>query len=235
MTKRQLQAEIRRRKKEVLPRLRAAIAAAKKEKKRRVKGCRANADEKLKVLRKKQKGARVAMRKHLKKMEREFRKAANACRAGISAATLDQVEKISKQIENENAEIMRLRREADAMVSPRRRAAGRKAAERESESADEVRRNLDDAFMLELWEKRKSKIRGSKHRTRTEAFLEYVKNHPEELEELVFRKERAAERSVERAFEERAAGRTCDLELDDCQRELERLREALRLAEATPF
>lgn len=235
MTKKQVQAEIRRRKKEVLPRLRAAIVAAKKEKKARIKTCRATADEQLKVLRKKQKAARVAMRKYLKKMEREFQKGVKVCRAEISANVLDKVETISRQIEAENAEIMRLRREADALVSPARRAGGRRAAEKRSESEDEVRRNLDDPFMRELWEKKKAKIRGSKYRTRTEAFIEYVKDHPEEIERLRFRQEREAEKALEKAYAERAAGRTCDMDLDDCQRELDRLRDALELAERVPF
>lgn len=234
-TKKELQAEIRRHKKEVLPKLREALKAAKREKKKRVRACRDQAARGLAELRKKQKQARAKLAVHLRKLDKQFEAGLNLCIREESARALDKVEDVTRKIAEEREEIMRLRRLADAAVSPVRRAAGRRAAEKRMESEDEVRRNLETPALRELWELKKAKVRGSKYRTRTEAFLDWVHDHPEALEELQHKAERKHEAEIAKAFEERAAGRTCDIELDDCQRELERLREALRLAEQVPF
>ncbi len=53
-------------------------------------------------------------------------------------------------------------------------------AERGGESDDEVRQNLSPEY-LNLWERVKSRIRGSARMTRTEVFLHYAEEHPGEL------------------------------------------------------
>lgn len=54
------------------------------------------------------------------------------------------------------------------------------AIERRAESDDAVRSNLP-AELLPVFERVKSHIRGSRHRTRTEAFLEWAEEHPEDV------------------------------------------------------
>ncbi len=61
------------------------------------------------------------------------------------------------------------------------------AAELRAESDDEVRRNLaDDRELAALWRatKNKARFKATPTRSRTEAFLEYVHDHPEALDEL---------------------------------------------------
>jgi hypothetical protein len=54
------------------------------------------------------------------------------------------------------------------------------ARERREESDDEVRSNIP-ADMLPLFERVKRSIRGSERQSRTEAFLRYAEEHPEDL------------------------------------------------------
>jgi len=53
-------------------------------------------------------------------------------------------------------------------------------AERQSESDDEVRRNIGPD-LIPVFNKVKGAVRGSPRITRTEAFLEWVEEHPEEV------------------------------------------------------
>jgi len=116
------------------------------------------------------------------------------------------------------------------MISERGRKGGRRAAELRAESDDEVIRNLgEDKLLIALFKKHRAKIKATKHRSRTEAFLEFVHDHPEELDELRAKKEREWEREAERIFRERQPGEngnSCWDDLGKCQRELAELKAA---------
>jgi hypothetical protein len=80
--------------------------------------------------------------------------------------------------------------------------------------------------MIALFKKIRAKIKKTPKRTRTEAFLEYVHDHPQELDELRSKKQLQYEKEAEKMWTERAEVKDAELELDQCHRELERLRKA---------
>lgn len=61
------------------------------------------------------------------------------------------------------------------------------AAERRAESDDEVRNNLEPEH-VPVWNAYKHKIRGNKYRSRTEAFLEWMHDHPADAEAVMYRR-----------------------------------------------
>jgi len=86
----------------------------------------------------------------------------------------------------------------------RRRGAGRVSAaqlakEARNESDDEVRRNLPPE-LVSVFNRVRSTIKPGRRRTRTEAFLEWVHDNPDEAHSIVFD---AVERDVDRLIKER--------------------------------
>lgn len=139
---------------------------------------------------------------------------------------MDEISRSLEALDIERKEINRLRAEASMLISERGRKGGRKAAELRAESDEEVVRNLgEDKMMVELFKQQRGKIRETKHRSRTEAFLEWVHDHPEALDELRSKKERKFEEEAERLFRERQPEPNTD-ELEQCQRELAELKAA---------
>lgn len=194
-------------------------------------------------MRKARQRATVARRKLEKVIERAKQKARETCKSCkvIDARGLDEISRSLEALEKENREIASLRAQASMLISERGRAGGRKAAELRAESDDEVIRNIgEDKLMVELFKRNRSKIQASKHRSRTEAFFEWVHDHPEELDELRAKKERHWEKEAERMFRERQPdenGNSCWGDLQQCQRELSELKSAEKfLAESeVPF
>lgn len=114
------------------------------------------------------------------------------------AATAHAIEEARKSA----AELDRLRRvtrsPAQAAAAERARLRG---AERITESDDAVRANLSPDLAI-VWERVKSRIRGTKRASRTERFLEWVEEHPGEAARIV---NEEAERSVRELPEETEA------------------------------
>jgi hypothetical protein len=77
-------------------------------------------------------------------------------------------------------------------------------AERQGESDDEVRGSIPPE-LLPLWERVRRSIRGSSRMSRTEAFLHYAEEHPEEVLTVIEDKTEAIVRELER--QEREASR----------------------------
>jgi len=93
----------------------------------------------------------------------------------------------------------------DKLYRPRAKAAGgapgrirNKRREREAESDDEVRRNLSPD-LASVFNKVRRHIKGSEHRSRTEAFLEWAEENPDEIYAM---QEQRAAREVERLVKE---------------------------------
>jgi len=70
--------------------------------------------------------------------------------------------------------------------------------ERQSESDDEVRQNIP-AGLVKVFDKVRRHIKGSERRSRTEAFLEWAEENPEEVYAM---QEREAEREIRRLVKE---------------------------------
>lgn len=100
-----------------------------------------------------------------------------------------------------DARIVEARAELEALQGERRRERawrdtnplGRKLTDRErlerlrakrSESDDAVRANLDAAQLI-VWERVKRRIRASEYMSRTEAFLQWLAEHPDETAEIL--------------------------------------------------
>lgn len=77
-------------------------------------------------------------------------------------------------------------------------------AERRSESDDAVRVNLDPQYVA-LWDRVKGSIRGTDRRSRTEAFMQYVEEHPGEVLEVLEDRTDALVRDLERQEREHRA------------------------------
>lgn len=86
------------------------------------------------------------------------------------------------------AQLKRLAKDA-SLKAARHKAS---AKERRSESDDYVRGNLPPE-LVGVWDRVKGRIQGSARRTRTEAFLEWVQEHPEDV---IQHQEHEAEREV---------------------------------------
>jgi hypothetical protein len=78
-------------------------------------------------------------------------------------------------------------------------------AERRAESDDEVRGNIPAEF-VSLFERVKGRVKGSPRMTRTEAFLHYAHEHPDEV--LVSLEDRTDQLVRELEERERAAARS---------------------------
>jgi len=235
-----LRAEINQRRKAVLPKLKAAVKAAQRERKKRLKLCQADCKAATKKARQR---ATVAKRKLEHAIKRAREHAAETCKSCkvLDKRGLDEISRSLAALDKERKEIDQLRAQASMMISERGRAGGRRAAELRAESDDEVVRNLgEDKLLIALFKKHRAKIKASKHRSRTEAFLEFVHDHPEELDELRGKKEIEWEKKAEKMFRERQPdenGNSCWDDLGKCQRELTELKAAEKfLSEAeVPF
>ena len=114
---------------------------------------------------------------------RERSEARGACRARIAevcAGTKDPIERARGQWEAERKYQADLRRIELGNRERRREAHHAHAAERRSESDDVVRGNIPPDY-LALFERVKRSIKGSSRESRTEAFLRYVEENPNEL------------------------------------------------------
>lgn len=222
--RRELRQQARERHQTVLPRLKAAVQAARARKKRRLAECRTHCDRHRKRVQADARKARQELRAALARAKEAARAACTACRVTAKADGLEEIDRALAKVGEEREAIAELRRRAARLKSSRGAAGGRRAAELRAESDDEVRRDLDDPLLQAVWKRVRSKIKGSPHMSRTEAFLEHVHRHPELLDEERARQEHQWEREAEQLYAEmqprRARGRT-DAELDKWMRELD--------------
>lgn len=232
-----LRAEIKQRKREVLPRLRTAVTRAKQKRKQRIKDC-----EKFCLQKKKESQQRsVALKKRfsalLKRLHKKADIACKACKTAASDEGYKRVQEALEALDKETQELKAMRSKADRMKSARGRKGGLKAAEVRAESDDEVIFNLgENQELIGLFKKIRRKIKKSPKRSRTEAFFEYVSDHPEELDEFRAKKEREYEKEAVKLYQDLTEEQYKELSLEACQRELEKLRRAEELAvQEVPF
>lgn len=232
--RRALRAEIKERRREVIPALKKSLAEAKRVRGKRITSCKLEMRKAIEANRTRAIKAMAKLKEAIKRTEKRARELAKACKREQKAAAVQSVEKALLALDDERKKIAELTKQARLIRSERGRAGGLKAAERRAESDDEVKRNLEDPYMIDLWEKVKHKIKASRLRSRTEAFLEYVHDQPEALDELRHEKEIEYEKELEKELEERKGIKGYELELEACQREVQKLRSAATLAQI-PF
>lgn len=227
--RRMLKTVIRAKRREVLPKLRAAIKAAKKDLQKRLRACKADCRRLMKEAKQRAKTARRKLEIAIRRAQARAKEICQSCKV-VDEKGVNEITAKLEALDKERKEIDKLRAQAATLISPRGRAGGKKSAEKRSESDDQVIRDLgEDKEMIALFKKVRAKIKRTKNRNRTEAFLEYVHDHPEELDELRARAQHKYEREAERLFRERqpeANGNSCWRDSSKCERELAELRAA---------
>lgn len=199
--RRALKLSARERQREVVPRLRKAVVLAKRNRSKRLAKVRADCKRKFALVQRNAVSARKALIKRIALAGVKAKEACAACKVQANSDGLDRIDAAFAAVETEREAIADLRSRAGRLISQRGRAGGRRSAELRAESDDEVARDLDDdETMVALWKRVKSKITASPRRTRTEAFFEYVQDHPEELDEQRSRMEVQWEREADAAF-----------------------------------
>ena len=159
------------------------------------------------------------LRERIKKTKQAARDACGLCKVTATDRGLDALDKALGKVQAEREAIAELRRRAAQLTDPRGQAGGRRAAELRAESDDEVRRNVaDDPDLAALWATiNKAQFKESRQRTRTEAFLDHVHNHPEELDELRAKQGAQYDREAEALFakwpRDEAVGKMTDAQL----------------------
>lgn len=226
-----LRREVRGRRATVLPRLRAAVANAKRARTMRVRACRS---EMLKRRRAVKRAADKAARDLARRIERARKRATSAAAAckmrAVKQGTAD-IERELSALQEEQQAIAALGRKARGLRSEHGRAGGRRAAELRAESDDAVRNELGgDPVLLALWERLRAKIKGTKRTSRAEAFFDYLHNHPELVDEQRAKAERDYERQAEGLLAKARAPlpvesdelRDCLSMLGECERHCDR-------------
>lgn len=236
--RRELKQRARERQKELLPKLRARVREARKARQARLRKCAADCRKRKARVQANARKARDALRGRIVKARQKAQAACGACRVDARGAALDKLDRALRAVETEREAIAALRATAAQLRDPRGVAGGRRSAELRSESDDQVARDVaDDPELAALWAaSNKSRFKASPRRSRTEAFLEWVENHPEALAELRHRQEEQYAREAERLFaswpKARSVGRLSDAELEQVHRELD---QAEQFVDQVPF
>lgn len=149
---------------------------------------------------------RARMREESKALAEAERSAARwQCKAERRSHGLE-IARLRGELETEKKFQADMRRIGAANLARSKRPGVAKARERRGESDDEVRANIP-SDLVTLFERVKRGIKGSGRKSRTEAFLEYVEEHPDEqfagiedktdaLVRQLERQQRAGRRSV---------------------------------------
>jgi hypothetical protein len=139
-------------------------------------------------------------------LRRERQLARDTCTASLAEARgiKDTVLRARTELQAESAYRRDLRRIERANRAGRLEVRRPRGSERRGESDDEVRGNVPPE-LVGLWERVKGRIRGTDRMTRTEAFLQYAHDHPNEVLEVLEDRTEALIRDLE--AKERAAAK----------------------------
>ncbi len=230
--------EARERQKETVPKLRAVVRARKAGKRKRLAKCRADCKRRRAKAQRDAVRARELLRERIKKAKQVAREACGLCKVSATDRGLDDLDRALGKVQSEREAIAELRRRAAQLTDPRGRAGGRRAAELRSESDDEVLRNVaDDPDLAALWASLpKAQFKRTPYLSRTEAFLQHVHDHPEELDELRAKQDTQYDREAAELFakwpRDEPVGKMTDAQLAEVLQDLDR---ADALAEDVPF
>lgn len=222
--RRELRERAKRRQAETLPKLRAALQAARAHKRARLVECREHCHARRLAIRDDARRARAELSARIKAARDAARNACKVCKVTARDEGLQAIDDALAAVQHEREQIAELRRRAARLKSKRGSAGGRRSAELRAESDDAVRRDLDDdPILLAVWERQKGRVRATPHMSRTEAFLELLHREPELLDEERSRLEAQWEREAEAAYKGLAKRqpRSTDAELDKWARELD--------------
>jgi hypothetical protein len=232
--RRALQSQIRHKRKEVIPKLRTLVKKLERDRKKRLRECKAECKA---AQRKAKRAATVAKKKLEQHIQRARKKAGSVCKSCKldDDKALDAFQNALSELNKERESIEQLRKKVSTMKSTRGRAGGKKAAEIRAESDDAVIFNLgENRELIGLFKSVRNKIKASPRRSRTEAFLEWVHDHPEELDAYRSKKQLEYEREAKKLFREREAP-PCTEQLEQCELELAELQAAEKFLEEVEY
>lgn len=180
--------------------LRAAVRAARHARKGALREARAACRMGRKEARARARGRRAELVAQLRALiKQEKADAATSCELGIARARelVDRHARARAKLEAEK-EFRREMRRIEAQNRSRRKelTPRRVRGELARESEDEVRASIPPE-LVPLWERVKESIRGSNYQSRTEAFLHYAEEHPDEVLEGIEDKTEALVRELE--------------------------------------
>ncbi len=232
-----LRAQIREKRRTVLPALKNLIKQAEKARRARIKQCRVDCRQAERKAKQTAKQARRKLEQHIYRLKNCAVQVCESCKT-VDEKGLNTLQQALENLETEKRAIADLRRKVSLLQSTKGKAGGRRSAELRSESDSEVLHNLsDNAELIALFKKVRGKIKATPHMTRTEAFFDWLHNHPEALDELRAKQQHQFESEAKRMYAKREAP-PCLEQLKQCERELDELKAAERFleeAEDVPF
>ena len=207
---REIEADHKKKAKEALTGLRSQLRAARAAHREALKGAVARCRAHRKAVSEKLKAERAQALAELRaKGEGERARARGECAVDKGTAgenTKGAVALASEELAKERGFQEDMKRIERGNRERRRAAKPSTAAERRSESDDEVRNNIP-AELVGLFEKVKRSIKGGPRETRTETFLRYAEEHPSEYLESIDDKTEALIRDLERREREAVTAR----------------------------
>jgi len=177
----EIEREHRRKDREKLKALRGDIRGAKRRRseamREAVQRCREERQNVKERAKERRRELREQLREALQGEKLAAREACTARKAEVRSSGATAIQKARELVRAERAYQAELRRLEQRAKKRERRTA---AHEHRAESDDEVRSNIP-ADLLPLFERVKRTIRGTDRQSRTEAFLRYAEEHPDEL------------------------------------------------------
>lgn len=179
-TRKENERDLRRRGRQRLKELRQQVREAKQRRRARLREVSANCRAARRDITRRAKHARERLRQSVERTRARAQDVCSAARGRASQETLAAIKQRLEALEAERVEQHRLR--LWARPAGRVLAGGRaRAREQLEESDEEVEANLDDPGLRVVWRAVKGRIKGSKRRSRTEAFAEWAAEHLAEV------------------------------------------------------
>lgn len=186
----QLERDLKRKDRETLRRLRENIRNAKKRRQERKREVAASCRASRRAFSARAKKARERLNASIRRTRERAKGLCATARGEAQRETLEQIERAVSALDQERA----LQRQLRAWTKPKVCPTTRTKREARQESDCEVQGNIEEPGLRVVWEQVKGRIKGSARRSRTEAFYEWVAEHPAEVYAI---QERDTERAIE--------------------------------------
>lgn len=183
VTARETEAELGRRARAQLKRLREQLKGAKALRAVKLREVGQTCRSQRKVVSARAKAARARLNASIARTRQRAQSVCSSARGDAYTQTLDAIERTTRELQSELGEQRRLRVWAKPSTT-KAPAAKARARERADESDGEVAANIDDPGLRIVWDHVKHKVKAGRHRSRTEAFFEWAAEHPSQVYEI---------------------------------------------------
>ena len=127
--------------------------------------------------------ARAQLRARIAKARDKAERVCKACKVDARESDLEALDRALADVQSERETIRAMRVKARGLRDERGRAGGRRSQELRRESDHQVEVNIADPAHRALWDRVKSRIKATPRMSRTEAFFQYLHDHPESVYE----------------------------------------------------